>query len=188
MREYDAAHRTRTRWTLRGKRDLVRRMRNWILCVAMLSSCTPTPPKDEAVLPKVEPDTVVVSWSVISRSAGRRSTHVVLEASRELITTTRSPDGTMMTVSRTISEEAYAKLVGKLRALDCCSLPSTSEDRAHPEEAKPQLEINFGDTRCEIERWDREWREGRAQQCGFAFARVHGSGFVPDAPVDEPEP
>ncbi|MGB3051491.1 MAG: hypothetical protein WBB42_10870 [Polyangiales bacterium] len=188
MGEYDAAGSWRTWWTLHGKRDLVWRMRIWILCVAMLLSCKPTGPKEEVALPKVESDTVVVSWSVISRSAGRRSTHVVLEASRELITTTRSPDGTMMTVSRTVSEEAYAKLVGKLRALDCCSLPSTSEDRAYPDEAKPQLEINFGDTRCEIERWDREWREGRAQECGFAFARLHGGGFVPDAPVDEPAP
>ena len=156
--------------------------------MATLLSCTPTQPKDEVVLPKVGPETVVVSWSVISRSAGRRSTHVVLEASRELITTTRSPDGTMMTVSRTVPEEAYAKLVWQLRALECCSLPSTSEDRTYPNEAKPQLEINFGDTRCEIERWDREWREGRARECGFAFARLHGSGFVPDPPVDEPAP
>lgn len=188
MEEYDAAALMRTRWTLHQKRDLVRRMRTWILCAAMLLSCKPTQPEEELVLPKVEPDTVVVSWSVISRSAGRRSTHVVLEASRELITTTRSPDGTMMTVSRTVSEEAYAKLVGKLRALDCCSLRSTSEDRAYPDEAKPQLEINFGDVRCEIERWDREWRTGRAQECGFEFARLHGGGFVPDAPVDDPAP
>jgi len=188
MGEYDAVDLRCTRWTLHRKRDLVKRMRIWILCVAILLSCKPSQPKDEVVLPKVAPDTVVVSWSVISRSADRRSTHVVLEASRELITTTRSPDGTMMTVSRRVSEEAYAKLVGKLRGLDCCSLPSTSEDRAYPDEAKPQLEINFGDTRCEIERWDREWREGRAQECGFAFARLHGSGFVPDPPVDEPAP
>lgn len=163
-------------------------MRILILCLAMLLSCKPSEPKPEVALPKVEPDTVVVSWSVISRSAGRRSTHVVLDASRELIITTRSPDGTMMTVSRTVSEEAYGKLVGKLRALDCCALASTSEDRAHLDEAKPQLEINFGDTRCEIERWDREWREGKAQACGFAFARLHGGGFVPDPPVDEPAP
>ncbi|NNE17869.1 MAG: hypothetical protein HKN10_05250 [Myxococcales bacterium] len=163
-------------------------MRIWIPCLAMLLSCKPAEPKPEVALPKVEPDTVVVSWSVISRSAGRRSTHVVLEASRELVTTTRSPDGTMMTVSRTVSEEAYAKLIEKLRALDCCSLPSTAKDRAYPGEAKPQLEINFGDSRCEIEQWDREWREGRAQACGFAFARLHGSGFVPDPPVDEPAP
>lgn len=188
MGEYDAVKLGRTRWTFQGKRDLVTGMRKWILCVALVLSCTPTKPKDEVVLPKVAPDTVVVSWSVISRSAGRRSTHVVLDASRELITTTRSADGTMMTVSRTVSQEQYAKLVGKLRALDCCSIPSTSEDRAHPEEAKPQLELNFGDIRCEIERWDREWREGLAQQCGFAFARLHGSGFVPDPPVDEPSP
>ncbi len=188
MGEYDAADVRRTWWTLREKRDLVGAMRIWILCVGTLLSCTPTEPKDEVALPKVEPETVVVSWSVISRSAGRRSTHVVLDASRELITTTRSPDGTMMTVSRTVTEDAYAKLVGQLRALECCSLPSTSEDRTYPDEAKPQLEINFGDTRCEIERWDREWREGRARECGFAFARLHGSGFVPDPPVDEPAP
>jgi hypothetical protein len=154
----------------------------------MLLSCKPAGQKEEVALPKVAPDTVVVSWSVISRSAERRSSHVVLEASRELVTTTRSPDGTMMTVSRTVSEEGYAKLLRTLRELDCCSLPSTSEDRSYPSEAKPQLEINFGDRRCEIELWDREWREGRARDCGFAFARIHGNGFVPDPPVDEPSP
>jgi hypothetical protein len=87
-----------------------------------------------------------------------------------------------------VSEEDYAKLVGTLRGLECCSLPSTSEERSEPAEAKPQLEINFGDVKCEIELWDREWREGRARECGFAFARIHGSGFVPDPPVDEPSP
>lgn len=163
-------------------------MRIWILCATVFLSCTPSGQQEEVALPKVSPGTVIVSWSVIGRSADRRSTHVVLEASRELITTTRSPDGTMMTVSHTISEERYATLVGRLRALDCCSLPSTSEERSYPSEAKPQLEINFGDMRCEIERWDREWREGRARECGFAFAQVHRSGFVPDPPVDEPSP
>lgn len=163
-------------------------MRTWICCAAILLSCTPKGQTDEVALPEVEADTVVVSWSVISRSADRRSSHVVLDASRELTTTTRSPDGTMMTVSRTVSEDAYARLVGKLRDLDCCSLASTAKERSYPSEAKPQLEINFGDTHCEIERWDREWREGKASDCGFAFARLHGNGFVPDPPVDAPSP
>lgn len=163
-------------------------MRIWILCMTLLLGCTPNGRKEEVALPKVAPDTTVVSWSVISRSSGRRSTHVALQGNRELITTTRSADGTMMTVSRTASKESYAKLVESLRSLDCCSLSSTSAERSYPSEAKPQLEINFGDSRCEIELWDREWREGRAKECGFAFAQFHRNGFVPDVPVDEPSP
>ncbi len=155
------------------------------VCVtALLLGCTRGEQKEEVALPKVAPDTVVVSWSVISRSSDRRSTHVVLDGSRRMIVTTRGATGTMMTVSHTVSEKDYAKLVGTLRALDCCSLPSTSKERLSPDEAKPQLEINFGDVKCEIELWDREWREGLARQCAFAFARLHGSGFVPDPPVD----
>jgi len=160
-----------------------------MLCVAMLlSSCSQNEPKKEVALPTVPPDTVVVSWSVISRSPDRRSMHVVLDGGRKLITTTRSSTGTMMSVTRTVSEEDYTKLVGSLRGLECCSLPSTSKERSEPGEAKPQLEINFGDVKCDIELWDREWREGRARECGFAFARIHGNGFVPDPPVDEPSP
>jgi hypothetical protein len=163
-------------------------MRIWFLCVAVLLSCKPRESDKEVALPEVSPDTVVVSWSVISRSADRRSSHVVLEASRDLITTSRSPDGTMMTVSSTVSKDGYAKLLGALRELDCCSLTSTAEERSYPSEAKPQLEINLGDRRCEIELWDRQWREGRAKECGFAFAQIHGNGFVPDPPVDESSP
>lgn len=152
----------------------------------VLLSCTPNEPKQDVALPSVTPDTVVVSWSVVSRSADRRGMHIVLDASRELTTNSRSSDGTMMSVVRTTPEESYAKLVGTLRRLDCCSLRSTSAERSYPSEAKPQLEINFGDVQCEIELWDREWREGRANECGFAFAQFHGGGFVPDPPVDEP--
>ena len=79
-------------------------------------------------------------------------------------------------------------LVGTLRALDCCSLQSTSKESARPTEAKPRLEIDLGDVQCDIELWDREWREGRARECGFAVAQFHGSGFVPDPPVDEASP
>jgi hypothetical protein len=144
--------------------------------------------KVEVELPKVPPDTVVVSWSVISRSSDRDSLHAVLDATRKLNVTSKAPNGTMMSIAHTVSEKDYAALVGTLRALDCCSLRSTAEDRTRPSEAKPQLEINFGDVKCEIELWDREWREGLARHCGFAFARLHGSGFVPDPPVDEPLP
>ena len=154
----------------------------------LLLSCTQNERKEDVALPRVAPDTVVVSWSVVSRSTDRRSMHIVLDASRELITMSRSSNGTMMSVARTMPEEAYAKLVGTLRGLDCCSLPSTSAERSEPSEAKPQLEINFGDMQCEIELWDREWREGRARECGFAFALFHHEGFVPDPPVDEPSP
>jgi hypothetical protein len=154
----------------------------------VLWSCTGNEPNDEVALPKVAPDTVVLSWSVISQSSDRDSIHVALDATRKMVVTNKAPNGTMMSLSRTVSETDYAELIGTLRRLDCCSLSSTSKERSSPGEAKPQLEINFGDVRCEIELWDREWREGRARECGFAVARIHGSGFVPDPPVDEASP
>jgi len=163
-------------------------MRILMLCVVLLFGCKPGSKADDVVLPKVSPDTVVASWSVISRSEGRKSMHSALEGSRQLITTSRSSNGTMMTVQHEVPEEDYGRLVQRLRDLDCCSLASTEAERSYPGEAKPQLEINFGDMRCEIALWDREWREGRAKECGFAFARVHRGEFVPDPPVDAPAP
>lgn len=180
----------RTRWTWRAKRDLVQSMRRvWIIiAVISLFGCPQAEPSDKVVLPQVPPDTVVLSWSVISRSSDRDSVHAVLDASREMTTTTRSAEGTMMSMSRTISKDEYADLVDRLRSLDCCSLRSTVAEQSEPSEAKPQLKINLGDVRCEIELWDREWREGRARECGFAAARLHKAGFVPDPPVDAPTP
>ncbi len=179
----------RTWWTLRGSRDLVRRMWKVAICAtALLWGCTGKERRLEVELPKVPPDTVVVSWSLISRSSDRDSLHAVLDATRQLKVTNKAPDGTMMSIARTVSEKDYAALVATLRALDCCSLQSTNKERPRPGEAKPQLEINFGDMQCEIALWDSEWREGLARQCGFAVARLHGSGFVPDAPVDESSP
>jgi hypothetical protein len=164
-------------------------MWKWIfLASVMLCACEGREPKAEVVLPKVAPGTVVVSWSVISRAADRDSIHVVLDASRKLQVTNKAPNGTMMSIARTISDDDYAKLVGSLRALDCCSLRSTTNERPSPSEAKPQLEINFGDISCEVALWDREWREGLARECGFTVARLHGAGFVPDPPVDEHSP
>lgn len=160
----------------------------WIMAVISLLGCPQADPSDKVVLPQVPPDTVVVSWSVISRSSDRDSVHAVLEANRKLTTTTRSSGGTMMSISRTISKKEYAGLVERLRSLDCCALESTVAEQSDPSEAKPQLEINLGDVRCEIELWDREWRAGRARECGFAAARVHKAGFVPDPPVDSPTP
>jgi hypothetical protein len=154
----------------------------------LLFGCTGKEPRIEVELPKVAPDTIVVSWSVISRSSDRDSLHAVLDANRKLNVTNKAPDGTMMSVARQVSEKDYAALVGTLRALGCCSLQSTSKERTDPSEAKPQLEINFGDMKCEVELWDSEWRDGLARDCGFAVARVHGGGLVPDPPVDEPSP
>jgi len=159
-----------------------------VCATVLLWGCTGNERKVEVELPQVAPDTVVVSWSVISRSLDRDSLHAALDATRTLNVTNRGPDGTMMNIARTVSKKDYAKLVGTLRALNCCSLQSTTKGRTRPSEAKPQLEINFGDVKCEIELWDREWREGLARECGFAVARLHGSGFVPDPPVDEPSP
>jgi len=161
-----------------------------VACVmALLWGCTPSEPRQPEVdLPKVAPDTVVVFWSVVSRSHDRDSIQVALDGSRKLNVTQRTPGGTRMSIDRTVSEDEYARLVGTLRALDCCSLQSTSKERARSSEAKPRLEIDLGDVQCEVELWDREWREGRARECGFAVAQLHGRGFVPDPPVDAASP
>lgn len=160
----------------------------WVIGFVWLLGCRKGDQEHDVALPRVPPDTVVVSWSVISRSSDRDSLHAVLDASRKLTTTTRTPDGTMMSVSRTISKKEYATLIDRLRTLDCCSLESTRSARPDPAEAKPLLEIDLGDTQCEVELWDREWREGVARECGFAVARVHRAGFVPDSPVDDSSP
>jgi hypothetical protein len=159
-----------------------------VCATVLLWGCTTNEPKQEVVLPKVAPDTVVVFWSVISRGPDRDSIQVALDGSRKLDVKQRAPGGTRMSIGRTVSEDEYAKLVGTLRTLDCCSLQSTSKDRSRPGEAKPRLEIDLGDVQCEIELWDREWREGRARECGFAVAQLHGRGFVPDPLVDEASP
>jgi len=160
----------------------------WVIAIASLLSCKNGDPKKDVALPRVPPDTVVVAWSFISRSPDRRSMHVVLDARRQLTTTTRSADGTMMSVERTVSKEEYANLVERLRALECCSLKSTTKERSDPVEAKPRLELELGDISCGVELWDHEWREGRARECGFAVARLHRAGFVPDPPVDGSPP
>jgi len=162
--------------------------RAFICAALLLNGCRRDRDEAKAALPQVAPDTVVVSWSVISRSDDRDSMHAVLEGSRELIVMRRSKNGNMISVSHRVSEKNYAELIGQLRSLDCCSLESTTRDRLRPSEAKPMLEIDFGDVKCEIALWDDEWLEGRAKECGFAFARLHKSGFVPDRPVDEPQP
>jgi hypothetical protein len=160
----------------------------WIIALVWLLGCRIGDQEHDVALPRVPPDAVVVSWSVVSRSSNRDSLHAVLDASRKLTTTTRAPDGTMMSISRTVSKKEYATLIDRLRTLDCCSLESTRSPRSDPAEAKPLLEIDLGDTRCEVERWDREWRKGLARECGFAVARMHRAGFVPDSLVDDSSP
>jgi hypothetical protein len=160
----------------------------WLTVILSLVGCQRNETERKVVLPHVPPDTVVAAWSLISRSTDRGSVHVVLDATRTLTTTTRSANGTMMSVERTVSKAEYATLIGRLRELDCCSLESTDAERSDPAEAKPMLELELGDVQCEIELWDREWREGVARECGFAFARVHRAGFVPDPAVDGSPP
>ena len=157
------------------------------LCAFLvLVGCNARKSEQKLPLPEVPPDAVVVSWSVVSRSDDRDSVHAVLEGNRKLTVTNRAPNGTMMSVSRTLSKADYGRLVGELRDLHCCTLESTQANRKSPAEAKPALEIDFGDLKCSIELWDRQWREGKAKACAFAFARLHGAGFVPDPPVDDP--
>jgi hypothetical protein len=163
-------------------------MRRALLFVFLLSSSCKREPHDDVVLPQVPPDTIVASWDFVSRSPDRQSVHSVLYADRRLTNTTRSPNGTIMSLERTVLTKEYALLVQRLRQLDCCSVASTEAPRVDPAESKPRLELNLGDVRCDIELWDREWLEGTARECGFAFAQVHRSGFVPDPPVDDPAP
>ena len=152
----------------------------------LLCGCTENEPKRQAVeLPNVAPDTVVVFWSVISRRSDRDSIQVALDGSQKLNVIHRTPSGTRMSVERAVSDEDYAKFVQTLRALDCCSLRSTSKERSRQSEAKPRLEINLGDQKCEIELRDSEWLEGRAKECGFLVSQLHGGGFVPDPEVYE---
>jgi hypothetical protein len=162
--------------------------RSLVCAAVLLLGCTRNEHEEQAALPKLAPDAVVVSWSVISQSSDRDSIHVALDGGRRLDVTNKAPDGTTMSVSRTLSEREYATLVGTLRDLNCCSLQSTSKKRPAPGEAKPRLELDLGDVQCEIELWDSEWREGLARECGFAVAQVHGGDFVPDPPVDAVPP
>lgn len=184
---YGSTRALRIRWTCATMRDLVRSIVRFglVLLLVGLLGCRKSEPSGMVVLPKVPPDTVVLSWSVISRSTTRDSVHAVLEASRKLTTTKRSADGTMISASRSVSKREYSDIVASLRSLDCCALQSTAADRVDPAEAKPLLEINLGDVQCEIELWDREWRQGRARECAFAAAQIHRAGSVPDPAVDD---
>ncbi len=160
----------------------------WLVLLSTLLGCDTRGSTKEIELPRVPPDTVVASWSVISRSNDRNSVHAALEANRKLTVTTRSPDGTTISTSRTVSNEQYRELVAGLRTLDCCQLSSTSQQSVEPAEAKPVLELDLGDTRCAIELWDHEWREGLARRCAVAFVYVHRGELVPDPPVDASAP
>lgn len=160
----------------------------WLFIGVLLVSCSRGEAEREVELPNVAPDTVVASWSVTSRTRDRDSLQVVLQADRTLVVTNRTADGTMMSLSRTISKEEYARFVGRLRELDCCALRSTERERPSPDEAKPALDIDFGNMQCEVELWDSDWREGKARDCGLAMARLHGGGFVPDPPFDDARP
>ncbi len=176
------------RWTSSLGRDLVRPMRRALLLALLLSSSCKREPHEDVVLPQVPADTIVASWDLVSKSVDRHSVHSVLYADRKLTTTTRSANGTMMSLERNVSHQEYAHLIKRLRELDCCSVSSTKAPRANPSESRPRLELNLGDVRCDIELWDREWLEGTARECGFAFAQIHRAGFVPDPPVDAASP
>lgn len=141
----------------------------------------------QVVLPSVEPNEVVVSWAMISREGSTSTMYMALHGNRNLEVVTKQPSGTMMRVDRTLGPEPYAELIDKLRTLDCCSLESSSETAPSPLESQPELGINFGDVKCQVALWDSEWRVGRARECGFAVAQVHGHGFVADPPAPDPD-
>lgn len=112
--------------------------------------------------------------------------YMALRGNRQLEIVTKQPSGTMMQVQRELGKDQYAELIDKLRKLDCCSLESRSKTAPSPLESQPELGINFGDIECQVALWDSEWSVGRARECGFAVAQVHGHGFVPDPPVTDP--
>jgi hypothetical protein len=156
--------------------------RLWILTALLLAACEGRKRADVA-LPDVEPDEVVVSWGMIGRDASRDTLYMALYGNRNLEVVTKQPSGTMIQVQQTLGEDRYLELIDTLRSLDCCSLESRFEEAPSPLESRPELGINFGDLECQVALWDSEWREGRARQCGFAVARIHGRGFVPDEPA-----
>lgn len=144
--------------------------------------------ESQVALPGVAPTDVVVSWGMISREGATSTMYMALYGNRNVEVVTKQPSGTLMRVDRTLGPKPYTELVDKLRTLDCCSLESASETAPSPRESRPELGINFGDMKCQVALWDSEWRVGRARECGFAVAQVHGHGFVPDPPAGDPAP
>ncbi|MGB5810627.1 MAG: hypothetical protein WBG86_08865 [Polyangiales bacterium] len=163
-------------------RDLVFAM--WLRCLcafALMAGCKSSH-EPSVELPNVKPDDVVVSWGMIGRGQARDTMYMAIHGNRNMVLVTKRPNGTMASVERMLPADQYAELVRNLRQLDCCSLSSAHETPPTPVESKPELGIDFGDMKCQVSLWDSEWREGRARECGFAVAAIHGRGFVPDPP------
>ncbi|MDH3846133.1 MAG: hypothetical protein OES69_19495, partial [Myxococcales bacterium] len=173
-------------WTFAGNRDLVSSMCRWWLLGALLLAGCEGRQEARVVLPDVEPSEVVVSWGMVGRDGSRDTMYMELLGDRRMAITTKRPNGNMVQVQRELSKDQYADLIDQLRKLDCCSLESRSKTAPSPLESQPELAINFGDVECQIALWDSEWRLGRARECGFAVAQVHGGGFLPDPPAADP--
>lgn len=163
-------------------------MWRWWFCAAWLFAGCEGRQEQRVALPNVAPTDVVVSWGMVSREGSTRTMYMALYGDRKTEVVTKQPNGTMMRVERTLGMERYVELIDRLRKLDCCSLESGSETAPSPLESRPELGINFGDVECQVALWDSEWRVGRARECGFAVARVHGQGFMPDPPATDPAP
>ncbi len=138
---------------------------------------------NRAAFPKVDPDTVVISWTVVGQESSRDTLYVSLRGNRQMEVVIKQPNGTILRTERELDATAYGALVTRIRTLDCCALESTSDTPPSAFESRPELGIDFGDLQCQISLWDSEWREGRARDCGFAVAEVHGRGFIPDPPA-----
>jgi hypothetical protein len=160
--------------------------KGWVVAGLLLAGCEGR--EQQVALPNVKPNEVVVSWGMVSRDGSRDTMYMEVRANRQMTVTSKRPNGNMLQVQRDLTEDEYAELVDKLRKLDCCSLQSGSETAPSPLESQPELRITFGDIECQVALWDSEWRVGRARECGFAVAQVHGRGFVPDPPVADPAP
>ncbi len=184
--EYGPGEAMCTRWTLPCNRDLISSMWRCWFCAAILIAGCDGRKEQRVALPEVAPTEVVVSWAMISREASSSTMYMALRGNRQLEIVTKQPSGTMMQVQRELGKDQYAELIDKLRKLDCCSLESRSKTAPTPLESQPELGINFGDIECQVALWDSEWRVGRARECGFAVAQVHGHGFVPDPPAVDP--
>ncbi len=158
--------------------------KRWLFAALLLVGCEGR--EQEVLLPTVKPNEVVVSWGMVSRDRSRDTMYMEVRGDRQMTVTTKRPSGNMVQVRRDLTKDQYAELIDKLRKLDCCSLESRSETAPSPLESQPELGINFGDIECQIALWDSEWRVGRARECGFVVAQVHGGGFVPEPASSDP--
>lgn len=168
-------------------RDLVVGMKRACACLVLLVGCEWFE-EMRLEVPDVPPDSIVLSWSMVDRGASGDTMYMAIYGNRDMELVTKQPNGTMMRLERTLTKKQYAEIVRMMRDLDCCALRSESDEAPGPRESQPELGIHFGDLDCEVALWDSEWHRGRARECGFAVARLHGRGYLRDPPPEASPP